>query len=152
MTLHPEIDPCSMRVDIVAMLSGRWSFQRTIERQGAMQGTAAFVPSPSGQLQYHEEGRLRLTGGAEFESERDYLFERVEGGFAVFFSESPCRLFHEVRLQWQNGQLIGKGDHRCGDDLYRTTYRFFPDGRFVIEHDVDGPRKGYRIITSYERL
>ena len=138
-------------------LAGRWSLQRIVEgketNQGSMQGVATFRRLESGLMAYREEGRLLLPGGHSFEAFRDYLYARQPGGFAVFFPETPPRLFHEIRLSTEApGTLTGAAAHLCGADHYATRYAFQPDGSFVIHHDVRGPRKDYAMTTHYAPL
>lgn len=161
MNIHSEIGPWGGLEGVITALKGEWSFKRIIEGHGSMQGMASVVTAPAEEffgreerlLHYREKGRLLLTGGEEFESEREYLFDRSDNGFAVYFKETPRRLFHTISLERQDGGLLRGGSvHWCHDDVYKTLYEFLPDGQFVIQHDVTGPRKDYRIFTKYVRL
>lgn len=139
---------------LLESLAGRWSLQRVVEGQdtnrGSMQGIATFRRLESGFMAYREEGRLLLSGGDAFDAFRDYLYDRIPGGFAVFFSETPPRLFHEIRLRDAGADtLTGEAEHLCGQDHYTTRYLFQPDGSFVVRHDVRGPRKDYTMTTRY---
>jgi hypothetical protein len=117
-----------------------------------MRGTATFRRLERGWMAYREEGRLTLPGEETFDAFRDYLYDRAPEGFAVFFPETPPRLFHEIRLYKDaTGALLGAADHLCGRDRYATRYAFRPDGSFVVQHDVRGPRKDYAITTVYAR-
>jgi hypothetical protein len=141
--------------DVLGHLDGSWSLERVIEgkgtNQGSMNGTATFRRIETG-LAYREEGRLILPGGEAFDAFRDYLYDSVAGGFAVFFPETPPRLFHEIRLRHDApGALLGEAEHLCASDHYATGYAFQPDGRFVVHHDVRGLRKDYTMTTVYAR-
>ncbi len=154
---EPTAEPWGGPDLVLERLPGRWSLQRIVEgkasQQGSMQGVATFRPLGNGAMAYREEGRLRLPGGEAFDAFREYLYDRAPGGFAVFFAETPRRLFHDVRLhQGGGGALAGAAEHLCGQDHYATRYAFHTDGRFVIRHDVRGPRKDYKMTTWYERL
>ena len=138
-------------------LTGCWSLTRIVHgndtNQGSMQGIATFRRLESGLMAYREEGRLLLPSGETFDAFRDYLYNRISNGFAVFFCETPPRLFHEIKLRNAGtGALVGTADHRCGDDHYATRYAFQPDGGFDIRHDVRGPRKDYTMTTHYARI
>lgn len=141
--------------DVLDGLAGAWSLERVIagqgSNQGSMRGTATFRRLESGGLAYREEGRLLLPSGEAFDAFRDYLYDRVPEGFAVFFPETAPRLFHEIRLREEAGMLLGEAEHLCGRDHYATRYAFQPDGRFTVHHDVRGPRKDYATITIYTR-
>ncbi|WP_246801156.1 DUF6314 family protein [Bradyrhizobium genosp. L] len=131
-------------------LAGAWSFDRVIEGQGTMQGRASFTPLAGGSLAYREQGTLRLSNGTELEAAREYVFRESEGGFDVLFKEDPPRLFHAISLHGA-GELAGEASHLCNLDTYRSSYRFLPDGTFIIRHVVSGPRKDYTMTTAYSR-
>jgi hypothetical protein len=142
--------------DVLDRLAGSWSLERVIAgkdaNQGSMNGIAGFRRLENGLMAYREEGRLLLPNGEAFDAFRDYLYDRMAGGFAVFFPETPPRLFHEIRLRLdRTGALVGAAEHLCGGDHYATGYAFQPDGRFVLRHDVRGPRKDYVMTTVYAR-
>ena len=123
---------------LLATLEGTWSIVRTIEPGGSLAGTARFVRRPDGVFDYIERGTLELDGG-RFATERRYLFEARETGFAVFFPGEPRRLFHEVVLAAAaDGALVGAATHPCGPDMYFSAYRFAGDG-FTITHRASGP-------------
>jgi len=155
---HPWPDPAA----VLDGLAGRWSLERVVMGkdtnqgsmpQGSMRGFATFRRLDSGLVAYREEGRLKLPSGETFDAFRNYLYDRVPLGFAVFFAETPPRLFHEIRLQSTTiGTLIGEAAHLCGRDNYATRYVFQPDGSFVVHHDVSGPRKDYVMATEYRRI
>lgn len=137
-------------------LAGAWLLERVIEgkatNQGSMRGIATFRRLGNGLMAYREEGRLLLPGGETFDAFRGYLYDAVPQGFAVFFPETPPRLFHEIRLRDDaTGMLVGEGEHLCARDQYATRYAFQPDGRFVVHHDVRGPRKDYAMTSIYAR-
>jgi len=142
---------------VLDRLAGRWSLQRIVDgqdtNQGSMHGIATFRRLESGLMAYREEGRLQLRGGEAFDAFRDYLYDGIPNGFAVFFAETPPRLFHEIKLRSaENGALIGEAGHLCGNDHYETRYAFQRDGSFVIRHDVRGPCKDYTMTTHYARI
>ena len=132
-------------------LEGAWDLDRTIEGQAAMTGTATFTRLETGAWKYREEGRIRLADGKEFDSHREYLFERAPGGFAVFFAEQPPRLFHGIVIVREGDALAGSATHLCTPDTYDSSYRFLGDGSFVIRHTVHGPRKDYLSATTFKR-
>ena len=136
---------------VLNRLSGRWTFERSIEGHGSMTGTATF--SPEGELlAYREQGALRLGDGSELQGEREYAYYGRQDGFAVFFAEKPPRLFHEVRLlETDDGHLHGQAEHRCGQDHYFSTYELRCDGSLLVRHVVRGPRKDYAVNTAYRR-
>lgn len=138
--------------EVFGRLAGSWEIARRIAPEGALEGLAIFAPDEGGGLAYREEGTLRLPGGFTAAAERSYLYRPRPEGFAVYFAETPPRLFHDVVL-WavRDGRLRGRARHLCADDLYLTRYAFLPDGRFVVRHRVRGPRKAYSLTTWYRR-
>jgi len=137
---------------IWTFLRGGWSLWRQISDGGSMSGTAVFAPAGGGDLAYREHGTLRLANGASFQAERRYVFRRRTGGFAVFFAETPPRLFQDIVLSEAGGILTGEGTHLCAADTYVSRYSFSPDGSFSIRHAVRGPRISYCSETLYRRL
>lgn len=138
-------------MSILPSLSGCWLLSRSTDDGVSMAGSASFVPKGAGRFDYLEEGRLTLPGGGVLDASRRYVFAERPEGFAVYFAEVPLRLFHDVVLRQRGEFLIGDGIHHCGADRYRSTYRICPGGPFLIEHQVDGPRKRYTIVTRYTR-
>jgi hypothetical protein len=122
-----------------------------VDNGAAMIGAATIFGHRDGQWNYHEQGRLRLADGQMIEGERRYIFEESPCGFSVLFAESPPRLFHRIVLYRVGPSLVSDGLHLCGDDRYVSRYEFRPDGSFLIEHAVRGPRKRYVITTRYLR-
>ena len=138
---------------IFDQLAGRWQIERRVDNGAALTGIAIFKPAANNQLSYCEEGRLRLPNGDQFDSERKYVYSKLRGGFAVFFNETPLRLFHELHFQAdERGAFRGHAAHLCNNDLYNSEYAFLLDGSFVVRHQVIGPKKSYRMITQYRRL
>lgn len=137
---------------VMVRLAGSWSFDRVIEGQGSMRGTATFTPLDTESLAYREQGRLRLLNGTELEAEREYIFRKGDRGFDVFFKETPLRLFHTIALAASDGGALGgSAGHLCNLDHYQSTYTFRHDGSFVVRHVVSGPRKDYTMVTTYVR-
>lgn len=154
MTAHtrPIAQEWSSPANTVAALPGTWVLHRHIDGMASMTGTAVFAVGKDGWLTYRECGELRLTNGQAFQAERRYLFQPRSAGFAVFFAETPPRLFHDVILTETQGILWGEAPHLCADDRYMSRYEFKRDGTFSIRHVVHGPRKSYRSDTTYRRI
>ncbi|WP_431511215.1 DUF6314 family protein [Variovorax sp. DAIF25] len=150
-----SLSPWGEADEVWARLAGGWTFERTIEGQASMHGTAVFGPLPGAAhatLHYREEGRLRLLDGRAFDAHREYLYQGRPGGFAVLFAEQPPRLFHEIALQPGDDEAsawIGTAAHPCAADLYDSLYRFLADGSFTLRHTVRGPRKDYVSLTRF---
>ncbi len=130
-----------------------WAFERIIDDAASMNGIATFAPCGGDEsLAYHEEGSLCLANGQLFGAIRDYHFQYRQDGFAVFFAETPLRLFHEILLTRNAlGELTGSASHQCNNDLYTSSYKFASTMRFSIEHVAFGPRKNYISRTQFRR-
>lgn len=137
--------------DVVRRLQGVWTLDRTVDDRPLLTGRATFTAMDAGHLAYVEHGQMRLPDGRELEATRRYEFQPTPTGFAVFFAETPPRLFHTVALQPAGDRLVGHASHLCGADNYVSGYEFRDDGTFVIRHKVIGPRKDYRLDTLYRR-
>jgi hypothetical protein len=116
-----------------------------------MTGKATFSQIAEHQLRYAETGTLSLANGKDYAFERRYLYELRPHGFRVLFDEAPPRLFQDIDLAENNGDLTGSGFHNCAPDAYASSYRFNLPVGFRIVHDVAGPRKSYAIVTDYGR-
>jgi hypothetical protein len=143
-TKFPYVPSCSGH-RLFDTLKGSWRIQRTIDPDGALDGTARFVEREDGWLHYAEEGELTIHGGS-FTARRSYLFEPKDNGFCVWFDAEPAYLFHDIRL---DNTMTGSAEHLCRNDLYLSSYSFAPDGRFTIRHCVTGPSKDYTVTTLY---
>jgi Family of unknown function (DUF6314) len=142
------LDQCTL----VASLAGTWELRRSIDDGSSMTGIATFAERTDRGLDYCERGRLRLPSGQEIDAERRYVFAETPDGFAVFFAESPLRLFHRIALSRVGSDLVGEASHLCRDDHYDSRYEFRADGSFTVEHRVCGPRKRYVMLTRYARV
>lgn len=128
-------------------LKGTWRITRTISDGSHLEGEAEFTANGT-HLYYTERGTLHLPDGTQLHAERCYIFVPRNGGFAVYFDEEPMRLFHEIIV---DSEGRGAAEHLCGDDLYHSAYDFQSDGSFNITHHVQGPKKHYTMITTYNR-
>ncbi|MCU1321419.1 MAG: hypothetical protein JWM43_1068 [Acidobacteriaceae bacterium] len=116
-----------------------------------MSGLACFDAAEGGRLLYRESGELTLQDGTTLRSEQRYLYEPIEGGFAVRLHGSE-ELFETVLpVADAGGNWVGSAEHLCKADSYASEYVFRPDGTFQIRHAVQGPRKDYLVHTSYVR-
>jgi hypothetical protein len=138
-------------LNAIASLSGAWLLYRQIDDGSLMAGTARFIPRGIGRFDYLEQGQLRLVDGRTLGTERGYIFEETESGFAVFFTQSPPRLFHRVTLEANGRNLVGVATHLCAGDRYDSHYEFRANASFTIEHRVCGPHKRYTSVTHYVR-
>lgn len=123
--------------------AGIWLLDRAIHHADGtcarFMGRAIWQPDPRG-LAYHETGEMVLADGARFLGERRYLWSH---DLSVWFEDG--RFFHKVP---PNG---GAAAHWCDPDQYDGCYDFAAWPAFTVTWRVLGPRKDYRMQTSYRR-
>lgn len=129
---------------------GDWVLNRTIDdhlsgQNGALTGTARFVPDGSAGLVYDETGMLLLATGVQMAATRRYLWTFHEAGVEVFFDDG--RPFHGFV---PDGHAAGT-DHPCGEDYYTVRYDFSDWPRWTARWTVKGPRKDYVSTSIYSR-
>ena len=129
--------------------SGVWTLERTItdkfgQMNGRFAGQAVLSPDAQG-LTYHEAGKLTLANGSQMRAERQYVWRISEERIRVCFADGTA--FHSFAPAG-----ICKGTpHTCGADLYRCTYDFRDWPRWTTTWIVNGPRKDYTSVSSYQR-
>ena len=135
--------------DLLAFLSGPWRIARRIhdtrqELVGRLTGWGNFAPVPQGLL-YDESGLLRF-GAYQGEAARRYFFA-FDRPSVAHVHQADGSLFHLLDLS------CGKDDirHQCAEDQYRGRYRVLDRDALSVSWDVTGPRKRYRMATSYTR-
>lgn len=133
----------------LAAFEGEWRIARLIDdrlggQTGRFEGRALLRPDGAGLL-YHEEGSLRLGEAPPLNATRRYLWRAEAGAVAVYFEDG--RLFH----RFDPAKDHPGADHACDPDSYRVRYDFggWPDWRAVWT--VRGPRKDYRMQSTYRR-
>jgi hypothetical protein len=134
-------------MDLVAVLCGRWAVRRRLldvraGTEGEFTGSASFEPADGG-LSWDERGRLRL-GAYDGPAARRLRVVRAGDAWTVQFADG--RPFHRLDL---TGAPV---EHRCGDDVYRGSYRLRGPGLLDVSWTVVGPGKEQRIDSSYQRL
>lgn len=122
---------------------GVWAFVRRASHAdgGAAEVTGQAVWSRAGNgLALAETGEMRLPGAAPIQVERRYHWA---ADLRVFFEDG--RFFHAVPAEG------GATTHWCDPDRYDGIYDFsrWPD--FTVTWCVRGPRKDYRMVTTYTR-
>ncbi len=135
-----------------SFLCGEWQMVRRVWGVARLRGKAVFLPAGDGALLYQEAGTLVTCHGDVSRAWREYIFVLVEGGFDVYFAEVPRRLFHAVRPVRDGRHTVARCEHLCGDDRYRTLYRWKNAGTLSICHRVTGPRKDYTMVTVYQKI
>jgi hypothetical protein len=127
--------------------AGHWRLSRSIDDHrsgttGVFEGTADFAPSDNG-LTYVEIGLLHLTGQQPLRAERRYLWTETEDGITITFADG--RPFHSFRPG------APEATHWCDLDTYDVIYDFAQWPIWRSTWTVSGPRKAYKMISTYTR-
>jgi len=142
--------------DLLRQLRGEWSFNRRVTQPCAvMRGRAHYVAVAPDHLDYFEEGEMQLRkSGGIFQFFRSYRYVKENDALVVYFADGKNvgELFHHLSLVRKVHDTFLFGEHHCGDDLYRSRYRFFDPHRFNLTHKVSGPRKSYITTTTFNRF
>ena len=139
--------------DLFALLAGTWAQARVITPGGTYSGTATLTEIGDRLLGYTETGTIELDAGGSLQASRRYIFKLEAPAIAVYFDETPQRLFHALHFLFDAaGMPVAIADHRCGDDDYRSIFTVRAPNEFTITHRVSGPRKSYVMTTDYRRI
>ncbi len=128
----------------LADFQGQWRLERDIVHAD---GTSArFVgravwECSGADLDYAETGELAVPGQAPITAGQRYIWRP---DLTVWFSDG--RYFHTVPARG------GRTRHWCAPDRYDGEYDFDPWPRFRVTWRVSGPRKSYRMVSTYRRL
>lgn len=142
---------------IFSFLEGDWSVRRQFEGsyKGAFSGEASFVAEAGKHRAYRyvEEGKLADNEGKTFDAKQSYLYQLTEGQLQVFKrEESDWSLMHDLEFVMEDNIAVATHVHLCGQDHYAATYRInFDTDSWEVNYTVSGPKKDYRIWSTYER-
>jgi hypothetical protein len=135
---------------IITRFAGMWKIDRQIDdkasaARGSFKGQARLWRSLDG-LSYAEKGELRLGDAGPLVAERRYFWQiRLASRVDVYFEDG--RFFHS----FNPGQNSWRAEHICTPDRYQVTYEFISPSRWRTEWEVAGPRKLYRMSSTYSR-
>ncbi|MBK0326943.1 trigger factor [Rhodobacteraceae bacterium F11138] len=122
---------------------GSWQLEREISHAdgtlAAFRGQALWQPDVQG-LRYDETGHLTIQGRAPVTACQRYVWQP---DLTVWFADG--RFFHQVPA------VGGATTHWCDPDRYEGVYDFDAWPAFRVIWQVDGPRKSYRMISTYRR-
>jgi hypothetical protein len=133
-------------------LTGQWHLERTYDNGSKVIGTADFIKKNTSEFEYSEEGVMTLSDGKKLQSNRKYIYKPSPDGFAVYFFETPTKLFQNIVLNNENGTLRAQATHFCAQDVYASSYAFYPNGHFEIIHVVRGPKKTYTSKAVFKKI
>lgn len=133
---------------VLRPLLGDWIIRRDIfdldsNWTGRFEGTGTFAPSATG-LAYTEQGQLRFAGLPPFKATRSYHY--VADGAEIVVEFEGGRFFHRFDPSRESDAR-----HFCDPDTYDVRYVFDFPATWRAEWRVEGPRKDYRMVTTYTR-
>lgn len=138
------------RVPDLNTFEGAWALSRVIEdrlsgAEGRLTGEVVFSARDGGGLDYVETGELTYGHQPPMAATRRYIWEPAPSGIAVRFEDG--RPFHVIK----GDKLMPDANHLCDPDLYHVSYDFarWPNWRAIWR--VVGPRKDYRMVSTYSR-
>ncbi|EFA80556.1 hypothetical protein PPL_06495 [Heterostelium album PN500] len=100
-------------------------------------------------LRYEEKGLLFKEDGTSCPVTQRYIYCYEHEKINVYFDGNPpTRLLHS--LDFVNSALA-TGHHWCPPDNYDATYEFVSSSEFKLTYCVQGPKKNYRMITTFKR-
>ena len=162
------------RASLWAYLRGAWRLTRTMKHaeDGHTMGvvdaaTATWTPVKDmpDTLLYREEGQVAFasmggSGGVAnakrlpFYREYMYTFTSPTTADVAFYrpgnEEEHLKFFHTLSIESASGEG-STTEHLCIDDLYVASIRIGSATGFQAEWQVKGPKKNYRIFTTYTR-
>ncbi|WP_233270357.1 DUF6314 family protein [Chachezhania sediminis] len=123
--------------------AGHWRLSRRIVQadgpEARFEGEAVWTPDGAG-LTCEERGLLQIGDQPALQGTRRYLWRP---GLQVFFDDG--RFFHAVPVEG------GRAEHHCAPDHYVVDYDFSGWPSFATVWTVEGPRKSYRMASTYTR-
>ena len=126
---------------------GAWVLERRIVHDNApdavFRGSAWFLDDGVG-LTYEEKGLLKVEGHRAASAQRRYLWREGQGG-VIEVSFEDGRAFHVI------DPANPDDSHWCDPDRYEVSYQFahWPD--WISTWKVTGPKKAYRMVSTYRR-
>lgn len=129
---------------------GNWTLERKIEdrlagRSGQLIGSVALSRDDEG-LVFRETGEMTFPGQPPLTASRVYLWRRGRGGAVNVFFENGAP-FHDFTL----ARTMPEASHFCDPDMYNVTYNLTRWPMWTSDWRVVGPRKNYRLLSSYSR-
>lgn len=129
-------------------LTGTWNLSREIENFGRAAGTATFVYTELNSIHYREDIKVEPFTTDSYKAFREYFYkyDKEEDKIIMYFKD--LKLFSELEIY---GEKNLAGEHLCGLDNYNVLFDFLSQDKFITSYYVKGPKKDYKIETTYVR-
>lgn len=92
---------------------------------------------------YSESGETVLEDGSKLASSRRYIWQ--DSGETIDVSFEDKSFFHRIDLSKRSTNAV----HFCALDTYKVYYDFTLWPNWSVTWDVEGPRKLYKMFSSY---
>ncbi len=157
-SVSPEVSFIAVRAastSVFDWLLGEWAFVRDIPHYASVRGRAQITRSTRDTARYEETAVVTLTQGGTLRATQCYLFRRLPAminGIEVRFCETN-ELFERLEFHpLADGVLEARARYLCAADTYESVFATDGEHRLRVEHVVQGPRKNYRVETTYTRI
>ncbi len=136
-------------INSLAVLEGVWRINRVIAHDDGLRdsfvGQAVFTRS--GPRIIHDEDGWLTTGekGQRLRATRRYVWTNENGRIDVAFGD--MRPFHSIPV----GVSKPETTYLCPPDRYQVAYDFEDFPSWTMTWRVDGPRKGYEMVSNFSR-
>ena len=94
---------------------------------------------------YSESGEMVLEDGSKLVSSRRYIWR--DSGDAINVSFEDKTFFHSIDLRNRSSKAV----HFCTPDAYKVHYDFTSWTDWSVAWNVEGPRKLYKMFSSYRK-
>lgn len=129
-------------------LTGTWNVSREIENFGSAAGTATFVYKGENSIHYREDIKVEPFTTDSYEAFREYFYKYDKDDDKITMYFKDLQLFSELEI---SGEKKLSGEHLCGLDNYNVLFNFLSQDKFTTSYHVKGPKKDYKIETTYDR-
>ena len=135
-------------------LLGEWTFLREIPGYASVRGQARIALSADDTARYEETALVTLVHGGTLRATQCYRFLRLPApinGIEVRFCATN-ELFERLEFHLlADGILEARARFLCAADTYDSLFAIDRERHLHVEHVVQGPRKNYRVETTYTR-
>ncbi|HUB18984.1 MAG TPA: DUF6314 family protein [Acidobacteriaceae bacterium] len=134
-------------------LQGEWAFVREVPGYASVRGEARIAPAGDDAARYEETALVTLARGGKLRAKQCYLHRRLPrpaNGIEVRFCETG-ELFERLEFRARrDGALEARARYVCAEDVYESAFVVRGE-QLQVEHVVRGPKKDYRVATTYRR-
>lgn len=149
-----------MTGNLLRFFEGHWTFERTIRitssnlTYATASGRAVFEKGVNGnELLYQEEGDLFTTDLQLTNSFfRNYRYGFTENYINLYFADKitgNTEFYQSYLYDQSKAKLLTEEYYVCGNDCYKSEYKFINDNCFSSTTLIRGSKKDYTIETLF---